>query len=429
MRWCADPPDAPAGMACRTRCRSDQPARCSGRAPTMGGARRGDGARDPGGRHPAPGGGRRSGRAIHLVFFKGEPSGGDLVLWPARAGLGAILAAGAGQQPTGRGDRDRDDPAGGQIHPWVGADESTSPGTARTAARPRNPAGARFLRCLYTRVRPGWQGLRALLRQLWMQRTSALDGGGTIAADDSGHVYVAWHGRTEDAGPGEAARRMWVVRSEAMMAATFASAEEPGAGASDRGLRLLRHAGPGRPRREPLRALSRGQLEMSIAICIWSVPTITHAHSRGESIHPWRAEICPMSSATLAESGPGALAAWETRGQVYFSRIDPRTHRAGPPTAPAGGRGNRKHPAVAGNARGETILVWTEGTGWQKGGSLAWQVFDLDWPTRRPRGSASRTAYPSGAWRPSSPGPTAGFASFIEGPAPGPGGGRLRCPV
>jgi hypothetical protein len=22
------------------------------------------------------------------------------------------------------------------------------------------------------------------------------------------------------------------------------------------------------------------------------------------------------------------------------------------------------------------VLVWTEGTGWQKGGSLAWQVFD-----------------------------------------------------
>jgi hypothetical protein len=27
-------------------------------------------------------------------------------------------------------------------------------------------------------------------------------------------------------------------------------------------------------------------------------------------------------------------------------------------------------------ARGETILVWAEGTGWQKGGTLAWQVFD-----------------------------------------------------
>ena len=35
-----------------------------------------------------------------------------------------------------------------------------------------------------------------------------------------------------------------------------------------------------------------------------------------------------------------------------------------------------KHPRLATNARGETIVVWTEGTGWQKGGALAWQVFD-----------------------------------------------------
>jgi hypothetical protein len=41
----------------------------------------------------------------------------------------------------------------------------------------------------------------------------------------------------------------------------------------------------------------------------------------------------------------------------------------------------------AGNAHGETILVWTEGTGWQKGGSLAWQVFDR---SGRPIGSSGR---------------------------------------
>jgi hypothetical protein len=31
---------------------------------------------------------------------------------------------------------------------------------------------------------------------------------------------------------------------------------------------------------------------------------------------------------------------------------------------------------VAGNARGETLLAWTEGMAWKKGGSLAWQIFD-----------------------------------------------------
>jgi hypothetical protein len=32
--------------------------------------------------------------------------------------------------------------------------------------------------------------------------------------------------------------------------------------------------------------------------------------------------------------------------------------------------------AVAVNGRGEMLLAWTEGTGWKKGGALAWQLFD-----------------------------------------------------
>ena len=31
---------------------------------------------------------------------------------------------------------------------------------------------------------------------------------------------------------------------------------------------------------------------------------------------------------------------------------------------------------MASNAKGETILVRTEGMGWNRGGSLAWQVYD-----------------------------------------------------
>jgi hypothetical protein len=31
---------------------------------------------------------------------------------------------------------------------------------------------------------------------------------------------------------------------------------------------------------------------------------------------------------------------------------------------------------VVANSAGQVLLVWTEGTGWQKGGDVAWQVFD-----------------------------------------------------
>jgi hypothetical protein len=99
------------------------------------------------------------------------------------------------------------------------------------------------------------------------------------------------------------------------------------------------------------------------------------AHFWGRRVHAWKINACPMSSASLAECNGAVLAAWETRQEVYFARVDTESAAVSPPGTAPGGEG-RKHPAVAGNARGQTILVWAEGTGWQKGGALAWQVFD-----------------------------------------------------
>src|SRR5262249_58972187 len=94
--------------------------------------------------------------------------------------------------------------------------------------------------------------------------------------------------------------------------------------------------------------------------------------------HPWRIDSCPMSSEAFAEGPAGVLAAWETAGQVYFASIKQTTLEATAAVAPPGPGKGRKHPALAVNRRGETIVVWTEGTGWQRGGALAWQVHDAD---------------------------------------------------
>lgn len=95
----------------------------------------------------------------------------------------------------------------------------------------------------------------------------------------------------------------------------------------------------------------------------------------GSDISPWNVGYCVMSSESFADSSAGVLAAWETEKQVYFGQINPDRGRITPATAPGAG-GNRKYPALAANAKGETLLVWTEGMGWKKGGSLAWQVYD-----------------------------------------------------
>ena len=83
-----------------------------------------------------------------------------------------------------------------------------------------------------------------------------------------------------------------------------------------------------------------------------------------------------MSSVSLVEGPNGVLAAWETDGQIYFGKVD-----SGGVTEvrAAGGEGrDRKHPALAVNFKGEILLAWTEGTGWQRGGSLAWQVYSVN---------------------------------------------------
>jgi hypothetical protein len=45
-----------------------------------------------------------------------------------------------------------------------------------------------------------------------IQRASGLDGGGSVAGDDAGNVYVAWHAPLPGTG-GEANRCVWVTRS------------------------------------------------------------------------------------------------------------------------------------------------------------------------------------------------------------------------
>jgi hypothetical protein len=83
-----------------------------------------------------------------------------------------------------------------------------------------------------------------------------------------------------------------------------------------------------------------------------------------------------MSSMGFVESSGSTFGAWETGGQVYFSKLAINGRASKPTPAPGDGK-NRKHPRLAASGR-DTLLVWTEGTGWQRGGSLAWQVFDKD---------------------------------------------------
>jgi hypothetical protein len=303
---------------------------------------------------------------IHLIYYRGEPASGDLFYVRSKPGTTEFTKAirvnsnpgsaiGMGTIRGGQIGLSRN----GRVHvAWNGTQK----------AAPPNPIKGSPM--LYTRLDENG-GTFEPQRNL-MRRTFHLDGGGSIAGDREGNVYVAWHAASADAPEGEASRRLWVARSRDD-GATFAE-EEPALQSATGacaccGTRALVD------RRGTLYVLYRAA-KANVERDMMLVTSRDHGvHFRAASLQPWRVSFCPMSSASLVDTSLGVLAAWETKGQIAYSRIDPQSLVAARPTSPPGG-GNRKHPAVATNADGETIVAWAEDTGWQRGGSLDWQIFD-----------------------------------------------------
>jgi hypothetical protein len=112
---------------------------------------------------------------------------------------------------------------------------------------------------------------------------------------------------------------------------------------------------------------------------------------KGTLIHKMQTDICPMSSESFAEGAGNVYCAWETEGQVFFASINP----PGIPVKALALGKQCKHPALAVNRDGEVLLAWAEGTGWQRGGDLAWQLFDK---TGRPTTDRGRVANGIPTW-------------------------------
>ncbi len=305
---------------------------------------------------------------IHLIFFRGEPSHGDLYYVKRNPGTTGFVLPVRVNSETGSAIA-TGTIRGGQIA--IGKQGKVH--VAWNGSTPAAPAPM-----LYARLRPaedGFEPQRSLSRV-----TTGLDGGGTVAADGMGRVFVAFHARGVNDPPGESNRRLWVARSEDD-GATF-STEQP---ALDR------------PTGACACCATRALVDVDgrLSILFRSAENgverdLMLATSRGETgrfdlrrVHPWRVAACPMSSAALAESVDGPIAAWETAGQVYFARVSDTSKPVSPPGRP----GNRKHPSLAVAPDGSVLLAWTEGTGWQKGGDLAWRLFT---PEGRPAEIAGR---------------------------------------
>lgn len=297
---------------------------------------------------------------IHMVFFSGNASGGDLyyaklgadghqLSEPVRVNSthGSALATGSirgAQLALGRN---------GHVHiAWHGskaADEAT--GTDAPMWYTRSADGLHF------------DSQRAL-----SGKSKGLDGG-SVSADRFGHVAVVWHGMGTQ--PGEGHRTVYIARSAddgASFAAVAPATTAPVGACGCCGMRALFD------RAGALHVIYRAATDGTHRDTTWlMIQGVTPRPPL--RVDPWDLQTCPMSTFALAESSDGLVAAWETAQQIHSATLNPKDGRVGPIVS-VPGKGSGKHPTVAVNANGDRLIAWAEGTAWNRGGTVAWRLTD-----------------------------------------------------
>jgi hypothetical protein len=300
---------------------------------------------------------------LHLIYFKGAAGNGDLFYVRRDSGKtnfshpiqvnsepGCAVAAGTirgAQMALGQK---------GRMH--VGWNGTTPKGSDHMKAP-----------MLYTRMNEAgtaFEPQKNVITKAW-----GLDGGGSVAADREGNVFVFWHASKAGDTNGESGRALFVAKStdegETFSPEKMAIEKATGACACC-GMKAFAN------RSGHLFALYR-----SASTVMDRDEVLLVSSNRGESFaqvfsHPWRVAACPMSSASISEGGAGVVAAWETDGKVYFAKVDSAGSKVSEPITPPG-EARRKHPVAVSNPNGDILLTWTEGTSWAKGGAVLWQIF------------------------------------------------------
>jgi hypothetical protein len=296
---------------------------------------------------------------VHLVYFVGDPMHGELryvrssdaaktFSAPLAIDPGAKNAIATGnvrgaQLALGRA---------GRVHvAWNGV-----------AAQPGAPSPM-----LYTRLDADGKAFEPARDVI--AKHHGLDGGGAVAADGAGNVYVVWHA-PGDGGQGEEARRVWVACSHDD-GATFAeeiAASEPGWGVcpccglcacalDGGGLAIVYRCAKDHEHRDTTLLLRKD----------------AKSPFRTRKLDEWKVAACVMSTASLARGPKGPIAAWETSGQVRFSALD-----ATDAHAPPENEHRRKHPSLAVNAAGELVIAWSDDMTWGSASKLSWQRYAAD---------------------------------------------------
>ncbi|HEX7860364.1 MAG TPA: hypothetical protein VF773_08575 [Verrucomicrobiae bacterium] len=305
-------------------------------------------------------------RRVHLLFFKGDAMGGD-VFYTMRNSEekefgstmkvnqqpGSVLAAG-----TMRGPQMAIGKYGRAHVVWMGGN-----GADKVVV-----GGEKTTPLLYARLSESkrqFETERNILTHI-----GGLDGGQAIAADQKGSVYVIWHGAPPHV-EGEEERGLYVARS------------------TDGGTTFEREEKAKLPKKGScaccgIRAITDGSdalhvLFRSAEAGVNRPQLWLRSEDQGKSFeimqeHPWTTATCPASSMGFSVAGNRIAASWETNGRVVGGVYHPKVMEE----LKTASNGKQKHPRVALNKRGETLLTWVEDVGWGTEGTLAVQLFDVN---------------------------------------------------
>jgi len=290
-------------------------------------------------------------RTLHLIYFKGDPQHGDIFY---------VRSRDFGQTFT----------------PAIRVNSKPQSALIIGAVRgPRLAIGARnrphiawmggAKEFFYTRLDPKTNDFEP--QRNIAQDHPGLDGGGTIAANSSGSVYLVWHASQFEKDSAESNRRVWVARSSDDGDNFSPPLAVDAAGRGVCGCCNLAAA-----------ISSDGCLQIAYRCATDKIHRDTRLLTLDKDLHctsdrllsAMQINKCIMS--TTSFSTDGELCAFEGEHDIQLARI------SGSDLTSPESRENPKHPVIATNEQKQVLLAWTENTGWNKPGNLAWQLFTPD---------------------------------------------------
>ncbi len=305
---------------------------------------------------------------VHLVYFLGNPEAGDLFYTHYKATDGISTST----PPI----RVNSEPNTAMAMGTIRTEQIALGGKGDlhvvwNGLSPKNGKQYSSMYLAYTHLNSSHTAFQP--QQNLCKWTGNLDGGSSVAADLAGNVYAFWHTAPPDVKIGEAGRGVFMAVSHD--GGNIFSREkminpDPTGACACCSMRAMVDGS------EILKILYRAARNNGTERDTMLLVSSDHGSTfKMRSLDPWPLNACPMSSMSMTTNGSLTDAAWETKERVFWAPLDGE----GKPTirpivAPEVEKS--KHPVIISNGKGQVLFAWTEGTGWNRGGSFSWQVYD-----------------------------------------------------